>query len=246
MIILFIYVFGMTFFEKASVCRLFRKEGTDSLKNTYENEKHDHADVYDVLVELVLTIADGKAAETACADSACHCGETDKADGGDGGHTNKLRNGFMEINAEDESHGSASHASRRLDLAGAYVCESGFNLSGKEGYSTENERYDGTGDTDCRSHDRSGEGNQEYEKNDKGNRTEYVDENIDDEEHNAVRLDSILFRNGKDDANDKSEEEGDNTRDCKHLQGCNASGEELVLVINYVGYQFFKKLCHVR
>ena len=151
----FFYIFRIAFFEKASVGCLFRKEGTDALKDANENEKYDYTDVYDILMELVLTVTDRKAAETACADSACHCGETDKADSGDGGYADKLWNGFMKINAENETKCATAHTSCRFDLTGIYICESGFNLSCKEGNCSENKRYDSTCDTNRCSNDRS-------------------------------------------------------------------------------------------
>ena len=221
MIILFFFVFRMGFFEKTSVGRLFCEERADALQDANENEKNDHADVYDILMELVLSVADREAAKTACTDSACHCGQTDKADGGDGGHADELRNGFMEINAEDQTERIAAHASCGFDLAGGNV--------GKRG-------------TD----DGAGKGDKEYQKNDKRNGTENVDENIDDGEDHAVWFDAVFLGNGENDTDDKTEEKRDDTGDRKHLKCCDASIEEFFLIIKDVGYEFFKKLCHVR
>ncbi len=246
MIILFFFVFRMGFFEKTSVGRLFCEERADALQDANENEKNDHADVYDILMELVLSVADREAAKTACTDGACHCGKTDKADGGDGGNTNKLRNRFMQIDSEDQTEGAASHASCRFNFAGSNVGKCGLHLSCKERNRTENERNDGPRYADCRTDKGSGEGDEKYQKDDKRNGTKYVDENIDDREDHAIRLDAVIFGYGENDTDDKSKEKRDDTRDGKHLKGGDASIKEFILVIKQIRYEFFKKRCHVR
>ena len=246
MIILFFFVFRMGFFEKTSVGRLFCEERADALQDANENEKNDHADVYDILMELVLSVADREATKTACTDGACHCGQTDKADGGDGGHADELRNGFMKINAEDQTERIAAHASCGFDLAGGNVGKRGLDLSCEKGNRTKHERHDSARHTDRRTDDGAGKGDKEYQKNDKRNGTENVDENIDDGEDHAVWFDAVFLGNGENDTDDKTEEKRDDTGDRKHLKCCDASIEEFFLIIKDVGYEFFKKLCHVR
>ena len=200
----------MRFFEKTAVRGLFCKEGTDSLQDTYENQKNDHTDIDNILVVLSLTVVDGKTAKTTRADCTRHGGETNKADGGDRGHTDKLRHGFMQIYAEDESKCAAAHASCRFDLTGVDVSEGIFHLSGKERHRAEDQRDDRTVRTNCRADDGTSERNEEDEQNNERNGTENIDTRIDDKEHDAVFLDAAFSRYGEQNTKQNAQNKGKN------------------------------------
>ena len=76
------YPLLMHFPEQTPVRRAPRQRVAKALQNEHDNQQHNHADVNDILMVLILAVVNRETADAARADRAAHRREANRAEGG--------------------------------------------------------------------------------------------------------------------------------------------------------------------
>ena len=217
----------------------------DEFHNADENDQNDYGHMGHVLHIPIVAVADCKVSQTAGSDHSGHGRQVQQADGGDGGAPCDGRDAFLQVNTENNLHGTGPHGQRRFNESGVQLRQSALHLTGEKGNAAEHQRDNGSAHINGGSHNGAGHRHDPCQQDNKGDGAKQAYQLIRNLINDFVFQNAARLRNREQHAKNQPQNKGNGSGPDNHQKRVANGGIKVRQLCHDIGNQIIQKLLHL-